>query len=80
MVARPGGFSWACYSAPIGKFLQDGDGCLAAQAVFSGNTVDHILLNEAKENLGKTFQAVEGSDRVHATFLSGNMPLVGGVS
>lgn len=86
----------------------------AAQAVFSGNTVDHLLLNEAKENLGTTFRAVEeiiegsrergekaicfvtgvpgagktlvgmqvaarrreGTDRVHATFLSGNMPLV----
>jgi len=86
----------------------------AAQAVFSGNAVDNILLNEAKENLGKTFQSVEsiiasskksgekaicfvtgvpgagktlvgmqvagkrriGSQLEHATFLSGNMPLV----
>ena len=32
MVARSGGFSWAYYSAPIGEFLQDGDGCLAALA------------------------------------------------
>lgn len=86
----------------------------AAQAVFSGNAVDNILLNEAKENLGKTFQSVEsiiasskksgekaicfvtgvpgagktlvgmqvagkrrvGTQLEHATFLSGNMPLV----
>lgn len=86
----------------------------AAQAVFSGNAVDNILLNEAKENLGKTFQSVEkiitaskqsgekaicfvtgvpgagktlvgmqvagkrraGTKLEHATFLSGNMPLV----
>jgi hypothetical protein len=86
----------------------------AAQAVFSGNAVDNILLNEAKENLGKTFQTVEqiiassrqngekaicfvtgvpgagktlvgmqvagkrreGTQLEHATFLSGNMPLV----
>lgn len=86
----------------------------AAQAVFSGNAVDNILLNEAKENLGKTFRSVEriiaaskqrgekaicfvtgvpgagktlvgmqvagkrrtGSELEHATFLSGNMPLV----
>ena len=34
MVARSGGFSWAYYSAPIGKFLQDGDGCLAALAKY----------------------------------------------
>ena len=34
MVARAGGFSWAYYSAPIGKFLQDGDGCLAALAKY----------------------------------------------
>jgi hypothetical protein len=31
----------------------------AAQAVFSNNTVDNILLNEAKENLGSTFRTVE---------------------
>lgn len=86
----------------------------AAQAVFSGNAVDNILLNEARENLGKTFQSVEeiiasskrngekaicfvtgvpGAGKTlvgmqvagkrrestqleHATFLSGNMPLV----
>ena len=34
MVVRAGGFSWAYYSAPIGKFLQDGDGCLAALAKY----------------------------------------------
>ena len=34
MVTRAGGFSWAYYSAPIGKFLQDRDGCLAALASF----------------------------------------------
>ena len=34
MVVRSGGFSWAYYSAPIGKFLQDGDGCLAALAKY----------------------------------------------
>jgi len=34
MVARAGGFSWAYYSAPIGKFLQDRDGCLAALAKY----------------------------------------------
>ena len=86
----------------------------AAQAVFSNNTVDNILLNEAKENLGRTFQTVdqiiegaeksgekvicfvtgvpgagktlvgmqvaakrrEHGNRAHATFLSGNGPLV----
>jgi len=86
----------------------------AAQAVFSGNAVDNILLNEGKENLEKTFRSVEeiitiserkgdkaicfvtgvpgagktlvgmqvagrrreGTGLVHATFLSGNMPLV----
>ena len=86
----------------------------AAQAVFSNNTVDNILLNEAKENLAKTFQTVEQiidgaertgdkvicfvtgvpgagktlvgmqvaakrrehGNRAHATFLSGNVPLV----
>jgi hypothetical protein len=86
----------------------------AAQAVFSGNAVDNILLNEAKENLGNTFKSVEniiasskkngekaicfvtgvpgagktlvgmqiagkrraGTQLEHATFLSGNMPLV----
>lgn len=86
----------------------------AAQAVFSNNTVDNILLNEAKENLGKTFRTVEQiievaertgdkvicfvtgvpgagktlvgmqvaakrrehGNRAHATFLSGNGPLV----
>jgi hypothetical protein len=86
----------------------------AAQAVFSSNTVDNILLNEAKENLGRTFQTVEQiiegaersgekvicfvtgvpgagktlvgmqvaakrrehGNRAHATFLSGNGPLV----
>jgi DUF2075 family protein len=31
----------------------------AAQAVFSSNAVDNILLNEAKENLGKTFKTLE---------------------
>ena len=34
MVASSGGFSWAYYSAPIGKFLQDRDGCLAALAKY----------------------------------------------
>lgn len=86
----------------------------AAQAVFSGNAVDNILLNEARENLGNTFKFVEsiiaaskksrekaicfvtgvpgagktlvgmqvagkrreGTQLEHATFLSGNMPLV----
>jgi len=86
----------------------------AAQAVFSNNKVDNILLNEAKENLAKTFQTVEQiidgaertgdkvicfvtgvpgagktlvgmqvaarrrehGNRAHATFLSGNVPLV----
>lgn len=31
----------------------------AAQAVFSSNAVDNILLNEAKENLGKTFETLQ---------------------
>ena len=53
MVAKPGGFSWAYYSAPIVKFLQDGDGCLAALAKY-GATAGSALTSISQSSDLKT--------------------------